>query len=140
MKNLPLMEVFAILVLDNLLYSSEHIWVRVEDELAYIGITDFAQHYMNVIVYIELPELGLEVEKDSQIGQIEHIKGVSPLFSPISGKIVETNEEVEVDTQLLQDDPYSNHIAVISIKDKAELQGLLTADGYKTLCAEIKQD
>lgn len=134
------MEVFVILVLDDLLYSSEHIWVRVEDELAYIGITDFAQHYMNVIVYIELPELDIEVESGSQIGQIEHIKGVSPLFSPLSGTIVEINEEVQVDTQLLQDDPYSNHIAVISMQNKEELKDLLTPDDYKIYCEKMKQE
>ncbi len=134
------MGVFTILILDNLLYSSEHIWVRVEGDRGYIGITDFAQHYMNVIVYIELPELEMQVEAGSEIGVIESIKGVSPIFSPVGGTIVEVNEEVQVDTQLLQDDPYSNHIAVILMNNKEDLKNLLTPDGYRILCDETEQN
>jgi glycine cleavage system H protein len=130
--------VFSIVILDDLLYSPEHIWVRVDEDRAYIGITDFAQHYMNVIVYIELPELDAEVETGSQIGQIEHIKGVSALFSPVGGTIVEVNEEVQVNTQLLQEDPFSNHIAVILMNNKEDLNNLLTPDGYKILCDETE--
>lgn len=123
---------------DNLLYSREHIWARIEEDRAYIGITDFAQHYMNVIVYIELPELEMKAEAGSQIGLIESIKGVSPIFSPVGGTIIEVNEEVEINTQLLQDDPYSNHIAVILLDNKGDLKNLLSADDYKILCDETE--
>ena len=124
---------------EDLFYSNEHEWVRVEGDQAYIGITDFAQDHLGDIVYVELPELDAEVAAEEQVGVIESVKAVSSMFSPLGGKIVAINEELEDAPELLNEDPYENHILVVMMNNPADLDKLLTSAQYAALCDEEEQ-
>lgn len=120
----------------NLLYSVEHEWVRVDGDRAYIGITDYAQHNLGDIVFVEMPELDEEIETGAQIGVVESVKAVSSMFSPVGGTIVEINEELEDSPELLNEDCYNNHILVVEISNKEDLNELLSPEKYEELCKE----
>jgi len=121
---------------ENLYYSTEHEWVRVEGEQAYIGITDFAQEHLGDIVFVELPELDTETAAGEQVGVIESVKAVSTMFSPVSGMIIGINEALEDAPELLNEDPYENHILVVQMNDLSDLDALLTPVKYAQLCEE----
>ena len=124
----------------GLYYSVEHEWVRVEDDKAFIGITDFAQHHLGDIVFVELPVLDDTVEPGGQIGVIESVKAVSSMFSPVSGTIIEINEALEDAPELLNEDPYGQHIAVIKMDNKVDLDSLLDEAHYSELCEKEDQE
>jgi glycine cleavage system H protein len=116
---------------EELRYSREHVWVRVEGESAVIGITDFAQEELGVISGIELPDEGDEVEQDDSIGSIEARKTVADIYAPFSGVVLSVNQEVLDTPTLLNDDPYDGGWLVeVSLNDRDELKGLMTADDY----------
>ena len=117
---------------EELKYSKEHLWVRVEGRKGVIGITDYAQEELGIIRSIELPEPGDELEQDDSFGAIEARKTVAELYAPFSGEVLEVNEELGDNPDLLNDDPYdSGWIAVVEIADKDELTSLLSADDYR---------
>jgi len=117
---------------EELKYSKEHLWVRVEGRKGVIGITDFAQEELGIIRSIDLPEPGDELEQDDSFGAIEARKTVAELYAPFSGEVLEINEELGENPELLNDDPYdSGWIAVVEIADKDELTSLLSADDYR---------
>ncbi len=117
---------------EELKYSKEHLWVRVEGRKAVIGITDYAQEELGIIRSIELPEPGDELEQDDSFGSIEARKTVAELYAPFSGEVLEVNDELSDTLDLLNDDPYdSGWIAVVEIADKDELTSLLSADDYR---------
>ncbi len=117
---------------EELKYSKEHLWVRVEGRKAVIGITDYAQEELGIIRSIELPEPGDELEQDDSFGSIEARKTVAELYAPFSGEVLEVNEELLDTLDLLNDDPYdSGWIAVVAIADQDELTSLLSADDYR---------
>lgn len=120
----------------GLYYSNDHEWVRVEDTKAYIGITDFAQHALGNIVYVELPELDEEYQAGDIFCVIESVKAASDSYLPISGKVSEINEELEDSPQLLNDDPYENWITVIEMQDDTELDSLMDEKAYIAFCEE----
>lgn len=124
---------------NDLMYTRNHEWVRVEDDRAYIGITDYAQHNLGDIVFVEIPEVDMEVVADDSIAVVESVKAVSSVFTPISGTILEANEELETSPELLNEDPYENWIGVISIDDPSELDELMTADQYDEFCAQLDE-
>ncbi len=116
---------------EELKYSKEHIWVRVENGSAVIGITDFAQEELGTVSGVELPEEGDEVEQDDPIGSIEAQKTVASLYSPFSGTVQSVNHEAVDNPELINDDPYDGAWLVeISLDDPEELKGLLSADDY----------
>lgn len=117
----------------NLKYSSDHEWVKVDGNSAYIGITDFAQDQLGDIVYVDISaQEGDEVAKGDIFGSIEAVKTVSDLFMPVSGTITEVNELLEGEPEKVNSDPYGDGwIIKIEIKDSSELDELLDADGYK---------
>lgn len=123
---------------EDLLYSTEHEWVRVEGDQAYIGITDFAQDHLGDIVFVEMPELDDKIEASAQIGVIESVKAVSELFSPVGGTIFEINEDLEHSPELLNQDPYTNYIVIVSMNNPDDLKSLLTPEKYASLCEEAK--
>jgi len=123
-------------VLDDLKYAKGHEWVRVEGNKAYIGITDFAQDELGDIVYIELPEVGSHVEVDDIIGSIESVKAAADVYAPVSGEIVEVNEELETSPELVNEDPYDAWIAVVEMADSGELDNLMDAEEYEKFCEE----
>jgi len=116
---------------EELKYSKEHVWVRVEGESAVIGITDFAQEELGAISGIELPDEGDEVEQDDSVGSIEARKTVADIYAPFSGVVLKVNQEVLDSPTLLNDDPYDGGWLVeVTLNDREDLKGLMTADDY----------
>lgn len=118
-------------------YSEEHEWVQVKDGRAYIGISGYAAHHLGDIVFVELPEVDSEVEANSNIGVIESVKAVADMHTPISGQIVEVNEELETSPEMLNQQPYDSYIAILEMKDQGELQQLMDAAAYEKFCADL---
>jgi len=117
---------------EELKYSKEHVWVRLETGFAVIGITDFAQEELGLISGVELPEEGDEVEQDDSIGSIEARKTVAEFYAPFSGTVRNVNHEVLDNPGLINDDPYdSAWLLEISVEDTDELKGLMSAEDYK---------
>jgi len=116
----------------DLKYTIEHEWVRLDEDVAVVGITDFAQGELGDIVYVEVETEGEDLEKGSVFGTIEAVKTVSDLFLPLSGEIVEFNSELETNPELVNSDPYGKGwIIKIKIKDKSDIDSLLDATAYK---------
>ena len=125
---------------EDLRYTKTHEWVRVEDGRAYVGITDFAQEHLGDIVYVELPEVGSEVEAGDAFCSVESVKAASDVYSPVSGKVIEVNESLEDEPELLNQDPYENWIAVIEMSDPGEVDALLDAESYAKHCEEEEEE
>ncbi len=123
-------------VLENLKYAKGHEWVKVEGNRAYIGITDFAQDELGDIVFVELPELDTHVEVDDILGAIESVKAASDIYAPVSGTVVEVNDELEGSPELINEDPYEAWIAVVEMDDSGDLDNLMDAEEYKKFCEE----
>lgn len=122
----------------ELRYSEEHEWAKVEGDKVRIGITDFAQHELGDIVFVELPEVGDELKVDEPFGSVESVKTVSELYAPISGKIVAINEELSDDPQFVNESPYEKAwMVVIEPADLSELDNLMSAEQYEEM---IKED
>jgi glycine cleavage system H protein len=116
---------------EELKYSKEHIWVRVEGNKAVIGITDYAQDELGTITAVELPDVGDELEQQDSFGSIEARKTVAELYAPLSGTVLEVNEELDESPELLNEDPYdSGWIAVLAISDPEELNLLMSVEDY----------
>lgn len=116
---------------EELKYSREHVWVRIENGTAVIGITDFAQNELGIISALELPDEGDDVEQDDSFGSIEGRKTVAELYAPFSGTIESVNTEVLDNPGLLNDDPYDGGwLLEVTLDDPDELKGLMTADDY----------
>ncbi|MBI3600917.1 MAG: glycine cleavage system protein GcvH [Nitrospinae bacterium] len=116
---------------DDLLYTKEHEWIKVEDNRAKIGITDYAQHELGDIVFVELPEVGSEVVAMEPFGVVESVKTVSDLYSPVSGEVVEINSELESMPETVNSNPYDKGwMITVEMSDKEELKELLSADAY----------
>ncbi len=126
-------------VIETLLYTKNHEWVRVEGEFAYIGVTDYAQHAMGDIVYVEMPEVDDDIEIEEGLGVVESVKAASDIYAPISGTVVEVNEELEDSPEMINDDPYDAFIIKVTIKDKSELNELLKAEEYEAYLGEIDE-
>lgn len=119
---------------DDLKYSKEHEWVRVEGDLAVIGITDYAQGELGDIVFVELPRIGDSIEYMKPFGTIEAVKAISDLFSPLTGEVLEVNADLESDSSLINSDPYGDGwIIKIKMSDISELDNLLGAADYGAL-------
>ncbi|WP_017185163.1 glycine cleavage system protein GcvH [Alkalibacillus haloalkaliphilus] len=118
----------------DLRYSEEHEWVKEEGEKLRIGITDFAQSELGDIVFVELPEVGDEIELDEPFGSVESVKTVSELYAPVTGKVVEVNEELEDSPEYVNESPYEQAwMIVVEPSDKSQLDDLMDADAYKEM-------
>ncbi len=118
----------------ELKYTKEHEWVRVEDDIATIGITDYAQGELGDVVYVELPDVGTQVEQMQSFGVIEAVKTVADLYAPVSGEIVEVNGLITSEPGLVNTDPYGEGWFIkIKISNESELEELLTYDAYTEL-------
>jgi len=117
---------------DDLLYSREHTWARIDGNLAIIGITDYAQEKLGEVLHIELPQVDASVEQDEPFGTIESSKTVTELISPVSGEVVRVNEDMVDDMGIINSDPYdTGWMIVVEIRDLSELDNLLEAVEYK---------
>ena len=117
-------------VIEGLYYSESHEFVKVEGDFAYIGITDYAQHALGNVVYVDLPEVDDEVEAGEEFGAVESVKAASDIISPVSGTIVEVNEALDDQPELLNEDAYENWIIKVELSDKSELDSLMDAAAY----------
>ncbi|AMA50214.1 MULTISPECIES: glycine cleavage system protein GcvH [Flavobacterium] len=118
----------------NLKYTKDHEWVSVDGDIATVGITDFAQKELGDIVYVEVDTLDQTLTKDEVFGTVEAVKTVSDLFLPLSGEIIEFNEELESNPELVNSDPYGAAWMIkVKISDTSEIEGLLSSEDYKNL-------
>ncbi|WP_332649037.1 glycine cleavage system protein GcvH [Lysinibacillus sp. 54212] len=121
----------------DLRYSEEHEWVKNEDGKVRIGITDFAQSELGDIVFVELPEVGDEVTINEPFGSVESVKTVSELYAPVSGKVVEVNEELSDNPEFVNESPYEKAwMIVVELSNPAEVEELLSAEAYEELIQE----
>ncbi|MDZ5713587.1 glycine cleavage system protein GcvH [Jeotgalibacillus haloalkalitolerans] len=121
----------------ELRYSEEHEWVKVEDGKARIGITEFAQSELGDIVFVELPEVGDELQADEPFGSVESVKTVSELYAPVSGKVVEVNEDLEDSPEYVNESPYEKAwMVVIELSDESEVDELMDAEAYDKMTDE----
>ena len=123
-------------VIEGLYYSESHEYVRVDGDMAYIGITDYAQHALGNVVYVDLPEVDDEITAGEEFGAVESVKAASDIIAPVSGTIVEVNEALEDKPELLNEDAYENWIIKVELSDKGELEALMDAASYEGFCAK----
>ncbi|UCC78377.1 MAG: glycine cleavage system protein GcvH [Candidatus Zixiibacteriota bacterium] len=122
---------------DDLKYSKEHEWVKINGDIAVIGITDYAQGELGDIVFVELPAVGSKVEFMKPFGTIEAVKAISDLFSPLTGEVTEANGQLESDASIINSDPYGDGwIIKVRMSDPVELDKLLSASEYKAEIGE----
>ena len=122
---------------DDLRYSDKHEWVKADGDIATVGITDYAQTQLGDIVYVELPSVGTKVEAAASFGTIEAVKAVSDLYCPVSGEVIEVNDDVTADPAVIKSSPYGDGWMVkIKMDKKDELDSLLDADKYREMTGE----
>ncbi len=121
-------------VVEGLRYAESHEWVRVEGDVAVIGISDYAQHSMGELSYVDMPSVDDEVVAGEEFGAVESVKAASDLISPVSGTVIEVNEGLEDEPELLNEDPYANWIIKVQMNDPSEVDNLLDAAAYEKLC------
>jgi glycine cleavage system H protein len=122
---------------EDLKYTKTHEWAKIDGDVATIGITQFATHQLTDIVYVEAPVIGENAEQSKELepeGAVESVKASTPIYSPLSGEILEVNEEVVDAPEMLNDDPYSNWIYKLKIGDASEIDNLFDLDPYKKHC------
>ena len=123
-------------VIDGLYYSESHEFVKVEGEYGYVGITDYAQHALGNIVYVDMPEVDDDVEAGEEFGAVESVKAASDLNSPVSGTVVEVNDALEDSPEIINADAFGNWIIKVQMRNPAELDALMDAEGYKDMIGE----
>lgn len=122
---------------EDLYYSEEHEWAKKEDNRVYVGITDFAQSELGDVVFVELPEVGEEFDVGDAFGTVESVKTVSELYAPVSGKVVEVNEDLEDNPEYVNESPYDDAwMIVLEMDDESELDNLLSSEQYKEVIEE----
>jgi glycine cleavage system H protein len=121
----------------KLRYTREHEWVLIEGNQATVGITDFAQHELGEVVYVELPKVGDSVTKDEPFGVVESVKAASDVYAPVSGEVTESNDDLVSSPELINDDPYGDAWLIrVEMSDSSEVEHLMTAQDYKDYVEE----
>ena len=123
-------------VLEGLYYAESHEYVRVEGNIGYVGITDYAQHALGNVVYVDMPDVDDEVTAGEEFGAVESVKAASDLISPVSGVVVEVNEALEDEPERINADAYENWIIKVELSDAGELDNLMDAKAYSEFCKE----
>lgn len=123
-------------VLEGLKYSETHEWVKVEGDIAVIGVTDFAQKEMGAITYVDCPDVDDELEKGEEFGALESVKASSDLYCPVSGVVTEVNEAVVDGPELVNEDAFSNWIIKVRMSDASELDSMMDAAAYRQMIGE----
>ena len=121
-------------VIEGLYYSESHEYVRVEGNIGYIGITDYAQEQLGNVVYVDMPEEGDEVTATEDFGAVESVKAASDLISPVSGTVLEVNEALEEQPELINQDAFANWIIKVELSDPSEMENLMDAATYDAQC------
>jgi glycine cleavage system H protein len=121
----------------NYLYSTDHEWISVQDNVATIGITDYAQHELGDVVFVDLPEVGDSFEADEPFGSVESVKAVSEIFCPVSGEVIEVNSRLEANPELINESPHEKAWMIrIRISNPEELKELMNAESYEEYLQE----
>ncbi|MDE6409881.1 MAG: glycine cleavage system protein GcvH [Muribaculaceae bacterium] len=115
-------------------YAESHEWVRVDGDIAVIGISDYAQHALGNIVYVDLPEVGDEFEAGDEFGAVESVKAASDLYTPVSGSVVEINEALEDTPEAINEDAFGTWLIKIAMSDPSQVDNLLDAEAYAKIC------
>lgn len=123
-------------VLEGLFYSESHEYVRVEGNIGYVGITDYAQNALGNVVYVDMPDVDDEVSAGEEFGAVESVKAASDLISPVTGVVLEVNEALEDEPERINADAYENWIIKVEMADKGELDNLMNAKAYTEFCAK----
>ncbi len=124
----------------ELIYTTTHEWVRIQDRIAIVGITDYAQHQLGDVVFVELPDIGMVLEKDSNAGEIESVKAVGDLIMPLSGKVIEINERLDGSPELVNISPYDDGwMMKIKFSHAKEIDELIAVEEYKELVKSEEQ-
>ena len=123
-------------IIDGLFYAESHEYVKIEGEFGYVGITDYAQHELGNVVYVDMPDVDDEVEAGEDFGAVESVKAASDLISPVSGTVVEVNEALNDSPELVNEDPYANWIIKVQLSDASETEKLMDAAAYKAFINE----
>lgn len=121
-------------ILNELKYSKSHEWVRVEGNKAYFGITDYAQDHLGEVVFADFPEQGREIKIEEAVAVVESVKAVADIFSPLSGTVVEVNEELLDNPTEINANPYESWFVAVEMSDQSELDALLSAKDYEKIC------
>lgn len=121
-------------VLEGLYYAESHEYVKVEGNIGYVGITDYAQHALGNVVYVDMPDVDDEVTAGEEFGAVESVKAASDLISPVSGVVIEVNEALDDEPELINADAYKNWIIKVELSDKSELDNLMDAAAYSEFC------
>ena len=121
-------------VIDGFFYSESHEYVKVEGNIGYIGISDYAQHALGNVVYVDMPDVDDEIEAGEEFGAVESVKAASDLFAPVSGTVVEVNDALDDQPELINQDPYENWIVKVELSDKSQLDNLMDAKAYAKYC------
>lgn len=121
-------------VIEGLYYSESHEYVKIEGEYGYIGITDYAQNALGNVVYVDMPDVDDEIEAGEEFGAVESVKAASDLIAPVSGTVVEVNENLEDKPELINQDAYTNWIIKVKLSDNSELDKLMDAKTYEEFC------
>ena len=123
-------------IIDGLFYAESHEYVKIEGEYGYVGITDYAQHELGNVVYVDMPEVDDEVTAGEDFGAVESVKAARDLISPVSGVVVEVNEALNDSPELVNADPYENWIIKVQLSDASEAENLMDAAAYKEFIKE----
>lgn len=123
-------------IVEGLFYAESHEYVKIEGEYGYVGITDYAQHELGNVVYVDMPEVDDAVEAGEDFGAVESVKAASDLISPVSGTVVEINEALNDSPELINEDPYANWIIKVQLSDASETEKLMDAAAYKEFIKE----
>jgi len=121
-------------VIEGLYYAESHEYVKVEGNIGYVGITDYAQQALGNVVYVDMPEVDDEVSAGEEFGAVESVKAASDLISPVTGVVLEVNEALEDEPELINNDAYENWIIKVELSDKGELEKLMDAKAYQEFC------
>ncbi|WP_457635738.1 glycine cleavage system protein GcvH [Persephonella sp.] len=128
-------------IVDGLFYTKEHLWVKAEGDDAVVGITDYGQHQLGDVVYVELPQVDSEVESGDKVASIESVKAAIDIFSPLTGKVISVNDDLKDDPSLVNTDPYGEGwLYEMKMSDPSELEDLMTADDYRAYIEEIESE
>lgn len=126
---------------EGLRYSKEHEWVMVEDNVATIGITEYAQQELGEVVYVELPEVGEKIVKDEPFGSVESVKAVSDIYAPVSGTVLEVNDALPESPETINEDPYGDGWMIkVEMSDADELKDLMDAESYAEYVEQQKEE
>lgn len=126
-------------VVKGLYYTKNHEWLRVEGEYGFVGVTDYAQHSMGDIVFVELPELDVVITAEDILGVVESVKAASDVYSPVTGTVVEVNNVLEDSPELINEEPYDAFIAKLKLSDMNEIDELMNAEEYEAFCEELEE-